>query len=51
MRGPVLLLLVACLSVVVVDAVIDGPFWLAVVALSLVLCIGALAVSTLHFRA
>jgi hypothetical protein len=50
-HGPVLLLLVACLSVVVVGAVIEGPFWLAVVALALVLCTGALAASTLHFRA
>jgi hypothetical protein len=49
-RGPVLLLLVACLSVVVVGAVIEGLFWLALVALALVLCTGALVVSTVHFR-
>ena len=50
MRGPVLLLFVACLSVVVAGAVIEGVFWLAVVALALILCTGALVVSTVRFR-
>lgn len=54
MRGPLLLLLIACLSAVVVGAVFEGMFWLAVVALALALAlalrVGALLLSTSHPR-
>ena len=50
MRGPLLLLLIACLSAVVVGAVVEGMFWLAVVALALALGVGALLLSTFHPR-
>ncbi len=50
-RGSVLLLLVACLSALVVGFVVEGLFWLAVVSLALLLGVGALALSRLHFRA
>ena len=50
MRGPLLLLLITCLSAVVVGAVVEGMFWLAVVALALALGVGALLLSTSHLR-
>ncbi|MGY1683211.1 hypothetical protein [Geodermatophilus sp. SYSU D01176] len=50
MRGPVLLLLVACLAVVV-GALVEGRFWLSVVALALSLVLGAVALSAAHWRA
>lgn len=50
MRGPLFLLLIACLSAVVVGAVVEGFFWLALVALVLALGVGALLLSTYHPR-
>ena len=49
-RGPVLLLLIACLTAVIVGAVIEGWFWLTLVALALSLVAGALAVTTIRPR-
>ncbi len=49
-RGPALLLLIACLTAVVIGAVIEGWLWLAVVALALSLGAGAVVVTTIHPR-
>jgi hypothetical protein len=49
--GPVLLLLVACLGAVLLGAVIEGRFWVAVAALGLSLAAGAVLVTTVHPRA
>lgn len=51
MRGPVLVLLVASLAVGIVGAVVEGWFWLSVVALALFLVLGAVVLSTVHWRA
>ena len=50
MRGPVLLLRAVCLAVVV-GALVEGWFWLFVVALGLCLVLGAVVLSTVHLRA
>jgi hypothetical protein len=49
-RRAVLLLLVACLSAVVIGAVVEGLFWLTLVALTLSLGLGALVVAPTHSR-